>query len=703
MSDGFVRYELGGDGIATITWDAPGRPVNVLNADSIAAFGGAVRRALDDDAVRGVIVASTKSDFIVGADLERIFDDATAVADVTAMHALLRSMEAGGKPFVAALEGSALGGGLEIALACHHRIGTVAPRARLGFPEVTLGLLPGAGGTQRLPRLIGIAKALPLLLEGRRVGFDEAFELGVLGAVVPAGGAVAAARAWLLDSPVATQPWDAKGYRVPGGEVQSQHVSDLFGAASATVRKKTYGNYPAPRAILSCVFEGLQLTIDAGLRVEQRYFIELLRGPEAKAMVRTMFFSLGAANKLSGRPAGIPPAKIQTVGVLGAGMMGAGIASVTAKAGARVVLIDRDAELAERGRARTEDDAVRGRIVATAEYDGLANADLIIEAVFEDRAIKADVTWRAEDVLPERAIFASNTSTLPISSLAAASRRPAQFIGIHFFSPVEKMPLVEIIRGDVTSDATLAAALDYVRMIGKTPIVVNDSRGFFTSRVFATYLNEGLALLRDGVAPALIENAGRMAGMAVGPLAVADEVSLSLSHHVRLQTEADLGAAYVAGPADEVIDRFVTEFDRPGKRAGKGLYDYPPVGRKTLWPGLAQHFPPAAHQPDVEEVKQRLLYVQSLEAARAYADGVIASAADGDVASILGWGFPAYTGGVFSLIEHDPAAFATACEHLAAAHGERFHPSAIVHELARTGKRFADLDRAVPRVAVTRA
>jgi 3-hydroxyacyl-CoA dehydrogenase/enoyl-CoA hydratase/3-hydroxybutyryl-CoA epimerase len=384
-------------------------------------------------------------------------------------------------------------------------------------------------------------------------------------------------------------------------------------------------------------------------------------------------------------------------------MMGAGIASVTAKAGAQVVLIDRDRELAERGRARTTDDAIRDRIVATAEYDGLANADLVIEAVYEDRAIKADVTWRAEGILPERAIFASNTSTLPISSLAAASRRPAQFIGIHFFSPVEKMPLVEIIRGDVTSDATLAAALDYVRMIGKTPIVVNDSRGFFTSRVFATYLNEGLALLRDGVAPALIENAGRMAGMAVGPLAVADEVSLSLSHHVRLQTEADLGGAYVAGPADEVIDRFVNEFDRPGKRAGKGLYDYPAGGRKTLWPGLAQHFPPARHQPDVEDVKRRLLYVQSLEAARAYAGGVIASAADGDVASILGWGFPAYTGGVFSLIDNDPVAFVTACERLAAAHGERFRPPAILYELARSGKRFADLDRAGPRVTATHA
>jgi 3-hydroxyacyl-CoA dehydrogenase / enoyl-CoA hydratase / 3-hydroxybutyryl-CoA epimerase len=695
-----VRYESDGDGIATITWDAPGRPVNVLNAASIGAFAAAVRRALDDDAVRGAIVASAKSGFIVGADLENIFDDTADAADVHAFHTLLRTMETGGKPFVAAIEGSVLGGGLEIALACHRRIAADDSRARLGFPEVTLGLLPGGGGTQRLPRLIGIVRALPLLLEGRRIGVAEAHELGILDALVPAGGALAAAREWLLAMPAATQPWDAKGYRVPGGEVQSPKVADFIGAASATVRKKTYGNYPAPRAILSCVYEGLQLTIDAGLRVEQRYFIELLRGPEAKAMVRTMFFSLGAANKLAARPAEIPPSSLRTVGVLGAGMMGAGIAHVTARAGAQVVLIDRDAELAQRGRAHTTDDAVRERIVATASYDGLTEADLVIEAVFEDRAVKADVTRRADEVLPTRAIFASNTSTLPISSLAAASRDPQRFIGIHFFSPVEKMPLVEIIRGAQTGDAALATALDYVRMIGKTPIVVNDSRGFFTSRVFATYVNEGLALLRDGVKPALIENAGRMAGMAVGPLAVADEVSLSLSHHVRLQTQADVGDAYVPGPADEVVARFVTELDRPGRRAGKGLYDYPEGGRKTLWPGLAEHFPLAARQPDVAEVKQRLLYVQSLEAARAFEDGVIASAADGDVASILGWGFPAFTGGVFSLIERDPAAFVAACERLAAAHGDRFRPPAIVYELARTGRRFADVG---PAVVATRA
>jgi 3-hydroxyacyl-CoA dehydrogenase/enoyl-CoA hydratase/3-hydroxybutyryl-CoA epimerase len=699
MSAEGVRYELGGDGIATITWDAPGRPVNVLNAASIAAFSAAVHRALGDDAVRGAIVASAKRDFIVGADLERIFDDATDAGDVRAFHALLRAMETGHKPFAAAIDGSVFGGGLEIALAAHARFGTDEERARLGFPEVTLGLLPGGGGTQRLPRLIGIAPALPLLLDGRRIGFRDAYERGVFEALVPAGDAVAAARAWLLQTPVAVQPWDAKGYCIPGGEVQSPHVAELFGAASATVRKKTYANYPAPRAILSCVYEGLQLTLDAGLRVEQRYFIELLRGPEAKAIVRTMFFSLGAANKLAARPRAIPPATIRTVGVLGAGMMGAGIAHVAARAGANVVLIDRDRELAERGRARTEDEALRARIVATADYDGLGDADLVIEAVFEDRAVKAGVTRRAEAVAPERAIVASNTSTLPISSLAAASRRPERFIGIQFFSPVEKMPLVEIIRGAATGDEALATALDFVRLIGKTPIVVNDSRGFFTSRVFATYLNEGLALLAEGVAPALIENAGRMAGMAVGPLAVADEVSLALSHHVRLQTQGDLGAAYVPGPADDVIARFVTELDRPGKRAGKGLYDYPAGGRKRLWPGLAEHFPLAARQPDVDEVKQRLLYVQSLEAARAYEEGVIESAADGDVGSILGWSFPAFTGGVFSLIERDPAAFAAACERLAAAHGPRFTPPPIVDELARSGKRFADVAVAPRRTA----
>ena len=696
-----VSYARDADGVVTLTWDVPGRPVNVLGAEAVVAFAASVERVIADDAAVGAIVASAKRDWIVGADLEEFLTgDVDAIhTTVEAFHRAMRRMETGGKPFVAALNGSALGGGAEIALATHRRIAAQSASALFGSPEVTLGLIPAGGATQRMPRTIGIAASLPLLLEGKPLRFEAARAASLIDDVVPATELHGMAKAWVLANREARQPWDVKGFRFHGGAPQSPQVVELFTAASAMLRKRTWGNYPATRAILSAVYEGTLLPLDAALRVEARYFRSVLATPDARAMIRTLFFATNDANKLTMRPVDVPRAWIRTVAVLGAGMMGAAIAYVTAERGARVILIDRTAELAEQGKAHaahllaekrtkgraSQDDvaAVLARIEPGTDFAALRDADLVIEAVFEDRATKADVTRRAEAALPAHAIFGSNTSTLPIGGLAEASARPERFIGVHFFSPVEKMALVEIIRGAATSDETLAIALDYVRSIGKTPIVVNDRRGFFTSRVFAAYVNEGLAMLVEGVAPALIENGGRLAGMAVGPLAVADEVSFTLMAHVMRQTKADLGEAYVAGCADDVIERFATALDRPGKKAGRGAYDYPPDARKTLWPGLAQHFPGAAEQPAIATVKLRLLVAQTLEAQRAFDEGVLDDTAMGDVGSILGWGFPPFTGGVFSYVDYLGAdVFEAQRASLAQRYGARFERNTAAHELS---------------------
>ena len=687
-----VGYEVDADGIAVLTWDYPGKPVNVMNDASVGAFSAEVERALGDERVIGAVVASAKADWIVGADLERMGGgDVDGIADgIDVLHALLRRIETGGKPFVAAIAGSALGGGCEVALALHRRIASPNPKARFGCPEVTLGLLPAGGGTQRFSRMLGVAAALPLLLEGTTLRFEAALQQKLIDEIVPAEALLETAKAWIRGKPSALKAWDEKGYRVPGGTPKDPKIAELFAGAAAMLRKKTWGNYPATRAILSCVYEGVQLPIDAGLRVEASYFRALLHEPETRRMIKTMFFSMGAASKLGARPQGFAKAQIRTVGVLGAGMMGAGIAYVTAESGARVILIDRDLETATCGKAlaekllgerlskkrisETDALAILARIEPSVDYAALKDADLVVEAVFEDRAIKADVTRRAEAVLPARAVFGSNTSTLPIGGLAEASVRPERFIGIHFFSPVERMPLVEVIRGAQTTDEALAFVLDYVKSIGKTPIVVNDRRGFFTSRVFATYVNEGLALLQEGVNPALIENGARMAGMAVGPLAVADEVNFGLMLHVMRQTQHDLGAAYVPTVADDTIVRFAETLGRPGKKQGAGTYDYPQGGKKVLWPGLAGIFPRAATQPDVELVKQRLLTVQAVESLRCLREGVLSDPAMGDVGSILGWGFPAFTGGVFSYVDFvgGEAAFAARCADFAHRFGPRF-------------------------------
>lgn len=705
-----IDYTLDDDGIATLSWNLPARSQNVLNGESCEAFFAAAARALQDAAVKGMLVTSAKPDFIAGGDLEwlQASDSAeTLFARTCELHRALRALETGGKPVAIAMPGSALGGGLEIALAGHYRVAADNPKARFGLPEVTLGLLPGGGGTQRLPRLVGVQASLPLLLEGKRLKAADALAAGILHAVVPAGEEIAAARAWLLDASrrTATQPWDAKGFRIPGGALTHPSVQQVFMAANALARQKTYGNYPAVASILSCVYEGLLTDLDTGLKTEARYFVKAVLSPEAKAMIRTLFFGMNEANKLAARPAGVPTQRYRKVGVLGAGMMGAGIAYVSAKAGLDVVLIDTGEEAAARGKdysrklvdkqvqrgrlAREKADALLAKIVPTTDFARLDGAQLVIEAVFEDRAIKADVTRRSEAVLAPDALFASNTSTLPITGLAQASARPANFIGLHFFSPVDKMPLVEVIVGRDTSEATLARALDYVKTIGMTPIVVNDSRGFYTSRVFSTYVLEGLAMLAEGVAPALIENAGLLAGMPVGPLALTDEVSSELIHKITRQTRADLGDAYVARPGEDVAARMV-ELGRLGRKAGLGYYDYPASGgKKALWPGLAQEFPLAAEQPDVAALIERLVTVQAVEAARCLEERVLTTARDADVGAILGWGFPAFRGGPASYIHGVGVdAFVATCDRLAARHGARFAAPALLREMAAQGRSF---------------
>ena len=705
-----INYSLDSDGIATLEWDLPGRPQNVLNAQTYGAFYEAMNKAVADPAVKGILVASAKKDFIAGGDLEMLlaWTGAGAIFEGSmTYHGTMRAFEKCGKPIACAMNGSALGGGLELALCCHYRVAADNPKARYGFPEVTLGLLPGGGGTQRAPRLAGIQASAPLLLEGKRLKAQEAAKIGLVNAVVPAGEERAAAKAWLLGDgqkdPL--QPWDRKGYKIPGGGVMTPMGMQTFTAGNAMLREKTYGNYPAPVAILSCVFEGLQTDIDTGLQIEARYFANLVAGDVSKNMIRSLFFGLNNANKLAGRPAGVAQQKYVRIGMLGAGMMGAGIAYSTAVAGIEVVLLDATPEAAEKGKAyarrllekevakgrRTQEaaESVLARIKPTIEYADLAGCDLVIEAVFENRAIKAEVTKKTEAVIAGSAIVASNTSTLPITGLAEASARPANFIGLHFFSPVEKMPLVEIIVGAKTSDETLARSMDYVAAIGKTPIVVNDSRGFYTSRVFGTYVSEGMALLEEGVAPALIDKAGLIAGMPVGPLALADEVSVELVHKIASQTKADLGDRYVERSADRVAARMVEGLGRLGRKSGHGFYEYPADGKKRLWAGLAEHFPVQAEQPSVAEIVERLIAIQSVETARCLEEKVLRAPIDADVGAILGWGYPPFRGGPIGWIHTiGIKEFVAVCNRLAERNGERFRAPSRLSEMAEKGERF---------------
>ena len=708
-----IRYSVDGDGVALLLIDVADRPMNVLTPGFRRDLAELVEKVAADPAVKGAVIGSAKSSFMAGADIkdmsgafERGLTPVEAAHFSGQLNTLLRRLETCGKPFAAAVNGVALGGGFEVALACHYRVIADDPKAGVGFPEVKIGLLPGAGGTQRTPRMIGIPEALRLISEGRQLGPQDALKKGLVNEVAPAAEIVERARQWILKGGKGVQPWDVKGFKVPGGAgMLSPVAAQTFMVGTALAAKMTNRNYPAPAAILSAVYEGTQLPMDAALAVESKYFGLLLSGPVARNLMRTMFINKGQADKLARRPAGPPKSQVRRLGILGAGMMGAGIAHVSALAGIDVVLLDSTQELADKGKdysrqllakdvgrgKRTQEaaDAVLARIKATTSYDDLAGCDLVIEAVFEKREIKADVTAKAEAVIPKNAVFASNTSTLPITGLAQASKRPAQFIGIHFFSPVEKMPLVEIIVGKKTSDDTLARALDYVAQLRKTPIVVNDSRGFYTSRCFGTFVNEGIAMLAEGVGPALIENGAKLTGMPVGPLAVSDEVSIDLSWKVMRQTEADLGRRYQKPVSYDVVQKFVEELKRPGRRFGAGFYEYPKDGKKHLWPGLAEVFPPAAVQPTLEEVKERFLCIQALETARCMEEGVLTTAAEADLGSILGWGFPAWTGGTLSYVDMlGVRDFVARCERLAKRHGKRFKPSKWLKERAERNESF---------------
>jgi 3-hydroxyacyl-CoA dehydrogenase/enoyl-CoA hydratase/3-hydroxybutyryl-CoA epimerase len=600
-----------------------------------------------------------------------------------------------------------MGGAFELALACHYRVVADADKARVGLPEIKVGLFPGAGGTQRVARLMPTGDALQTLFKGEQLKPAAAKRMGLVHEVAPSSEIVARARAWVKANPNAKQPWDEEKFKAPSGKVFSPQGMMIWPAANAIYRRETHDNYPAAKAILASVFEGLQLPMDLALAVESRYFAKILRSKEAAAMIRSLFVSMGELNKGARRPADVPPTALRKVGVLGAGFMGAGVAYVAANAGLEVVLIDRDQESADKGKAHSEKlissqiakgraksadrDALLARITASADYADLKGCDLVVEAVFEDRAVKKEATKKAQAVLGEGVIFASNTSTLPISSLAETALAPENFIGIHFFSPVEKMMLVEIILGAKTGSRALATAIDFVRAIKKTPIVVNDCRGFFANRCVGAYLREGHLMLMEGVPPAMIENAARMAGMPVGPLSLNDEVAIDLAWRIVQATKKDLGASAVDPAQERLLETMAVKEQRFGRKNGKGFYDYPANGPKTLWPGLGAIAGKALDPDaiDVRDLKDRLLYTQALEAARCMEEGVVTDPREADVGSILGFGFAPFTGGVLSLIDGlGAAAFVARAEELAARYGERFAPSAGLKAMAAKGETF---------------
>jgi 3-hydroxyacyl-CoA dehydrogenase/enoyl-CoA hydratase/3-hydroxybutyryl-CoA epimerase len=577
------------------------------------------------------------------------------------------------------------------------------------LPEIKVGLFPGAGGTQRVPRIVQPQDAMQLLLKGEAIKLDKAKALNLIHAIVPAADMIKAAKDWIKGGGKAVAPWDEKGFKLPGGPIYSKAGMMMFPAGNAIYRRETYDNYPAARAIMSCVYEGLQLPIDAGLRVESRYFTQVVRSKEAAAMIRSLFLSMQELNKGARRPAGVPPTKVKKIAVIGAGFMGASVGFVSARAGIDVVLVDRDQAAADKGKAHAQGviddlvkkgrasekdrDATMSRITATADYNAIGDCDLVIEAVFEDRKVKAETYDKAQPLLKQGAVFASNTSTLPINSLAESFKDQGRFIGIHFFSPVEKMMLVEIILGKNTGDAALALALDYTRMIGKTPIVVNDSRGFYANRCVGRYISEGNEMFLEGVPPAMIENTAKMAGMPVGPLSLSDEVALDLGLKVMKATEADLGPNAVNPEQKKLMVEMVEKQGRLGRKNAKGFYDYPERGKgqKSLWPGLG-NLQPKHLDPDtldVEELKQRFLVVQAVEAARTVEDHVVVDPREADVGSILGFGFAPFTGGTLSYIDFmGTRKFVELCHKLEKKYGSRFTPPKLLEEMAAKGETF---------------
>ena len=726
------RLETGADGVAVITWDMADRAMNVLTEAGIAELGAHVDAALADEAVRGIVITSAKADFAGGMDLNLIADIKRRAAEgggnpaeaifarVMELHSVLRRIERagldpktnkGGKPVAWACPGTAAGIGLEIGLACHHRIAVARDGARIGLPEIQVGLFPGAGGTTRLIRMLGLMGAGEPLLQGRMYPTARARSIGLVHEVVDeddAGELLARARAWVLKATdrEIVKPWDEKGYRMPGGAPYTSQGFEMFLGGIVMTHGRTQGVYPAARAMLSAAYEGALVPFDTALRIEARWFTQVLMDPRSEAMIRSLFINKGALEKGAVRPRDVPDMAVRKLGVLGAGMMGAGIAYVSALAGIPVVLVDRDRESADAGLAKIEamlTDSVKSKrmeeirkqeilasVTATTDYGRLKGCDLVVEAVFEDPELKARVTGQAEAAIPADAVFASNTSTLPISELARASARPERFIGIHFFSPVEKMMLVEIIKGRETGPEAVAKALDFVRQIRKTPIVVNDARFFYANRCIIPYINEGLIMVTEGVKPALVENAARQMGMPVGPLQLTDETSLELGWKIASATRAAMGDAYRRTPADELLEEMVVRRERLGRKNRAGLYAYDEKGKRLgLWPGLGEIWPVAEAQPGLDEVQSRLMMAQALEAVRALEEGVLSDIREGDVGAILGWGFAPWSGGPLSWLDMLGAPRAVEiCEDLARRHGERFRPPALLAEMAARGERF---------------
>ncbi|TJV45345.1 MAG: 3-hydroxyacyl-CoA dehydrogenase [Mesorhizobium sp.] len=723
MSYTNFTLDIDADGIALVTWNSPDRSMNVFTEEVMRELNAIVDHVAGEKAIKGAVITSGKDTFSGGADITMLqkmlatfatdkgkdAERATKALFENAgyMTGLFRKLETSGKPWVSAINGTCMGGAFELSLACHGRVAADSDKVRMALPEVKIGIFPGAGGTQRVPRLTDQQQALQMLTSGQTLSPQKAKAMGLIHEIAEPARLVETAKAMIRNGLKPVAPWDEKGFKLPGGQIYTPAGFNLWPPAIAILRRETYGNYPAAAAILKCVYEGLLVPFDTALRIEQRYFTEIMQTKEAAAMIRSLFVSLQELNKGARRPAGVPETKFKKIGILGAGFMGAGIAYVTAKAGIPVVLLDRDMESAQKGKAHSDslvsDQVKKGRakpeerdkllslITPTVDYADLAGCDLVVEAVFEDSAVKKAATEQAEAVLKSSAIFASNTSTIPITGLAKNSARPKNFIGIHFFSPVDKMMLVEIILGKKTGDKALATAIDFVRAIKKTPIVVNDTRGFYVNRCVLRYMSEAYKMLIEGVPAPMIENAAKAAGMPVGPLALTDETAIDLAQKIMKQTIRDLGDKAVDPKQMALINTMVDDHGRFGRKNGKGFYDYPAKpAKKKLWPGLKDLYPQLAPEKvDYEELQQRLLVTIALEAARVMEEGIVTDPREADVGSILAFGFAPYTGGALSYIDGIGAKeFVKIAKGLQKKYGAEFKAPKLLLDMAEKGETF---------------
>ena len=724
--------ETDADGIALVTWDMKDRSMNVFTEEVMDELDKIIDQVVADAAIKGAVITSGKETFSGGADLtmlqkmlgvfaaEQARDEDKAIQllfdNAGRMSQLFRKLETCGKPWVSAINGTCMGGAFEMSLACHGRVAADSDKVKMALPEVKVGIFPGAGGTQRVPRLADPQSALQMLTSGQNLSPKKAKGMNLIHEIAAPDQLIDAAKGMIKNGLKPVQPWDEKGFKLPGGPVYSAAGANLWPPAIAILRRETYGNYPGAAAILKCAYEGLLVPFDTALRIEQRYFTQIMRSTEARMMIRSLFVSLQELNKGARRPAGVPETKFKKIGVLGAGFMGAGIAYVTAKAGIPVVLLDRDMASAEKGKAHSaglmdgaikkgrataeQKDQLLSLITPTVDYKDLEGCDLVVEAVFEDSEVKKGATQQTEAVIASDAIFASNTSTIPITSLAQNSSRPANFIGIHFFSPVDKMMLVEIILGEKTEDKAIATAIDYVRAIKKTPIVVNDTRGFYVNRCVLKYMAEAFQMLIEGVPAAMIENSARMAGMPVGPLALTDETAIDLAQKIMKQTIRDLGEGAVAADQFALVNTMVDTHGRHGRKNGKGFYDYPEKpAKKHLWAGLKDLYPQQdADKIDVEELKQRFLVTIALEASRVMEEGIVTDPREADVGSILAFGFAPYTGGALSYIDGmGVKQFVELAGRLEGKYGAQFKAPALLIDMAAKGETFYDRFNPYPK------